>query len=261
MPMDSPQNLLLQLRQIYLSEIPEKADRMEELVLEIESAGITQDRFNDLFRQIHSLKGSGGTYGAQIITAVCHCFEDYLSSSNFREFNPTHHSAEIALSFIDLLRGAALELETNPDDLSDIERQLAGLRQRVFLPQYVALVVESTGTIVNIIRHALKNYGCRMVLMQDGYQALGRALVEPFDLLITSMETPGLSGSAMITALKLSPGMSSAVKSVLLTANPELTLPNPGPDFVLLKNGTMTSNLNGIIQSVLEQSGSAWRLS
>jgi len=258
--MDIAQNLLFQLRQIYLSEIPERADELEELVLEMENSGITSDRYNDLFRRIHSLKGSGGTYGAHIITAVCHCFEDYLTASNYKDANPTPQSTKIALSFVDLLRGAAEALRDSPDDMAEVEARLKDLRHRVFLPQYVALVVESTGTIVNIIRRVLKNYGCRVVLMEDGYQALGRALVEPFDLVITSMETPGLNGSALITALKLTASADNKVKCILLTANQNLTLPDPGPDYLLLKNGNMMANLNAMVKSVIDESGGVWRL-
>lgn len=253
--MDTAQKLLFQLRQIYLAEIPERADELEELVLEMENSGISSDRYNDLFRRIHSLKGSGGTYGAHIITAICHCFEDYLTASNFKDSNPTLQSTKITLSFVDLLRGAADTLRNSPDDISKIEGRLADLRQQAFLPQYVALVVESTGTIISIIRKVLKNYGCRMVLMEDGYQALGRALVEPFDLVITSMETPGLNGSALITALKLAVSANSNVKCILLTANQNLILPDPEPDFLLLKNGGMMANLNVMVKSVIEESG------
>jgi CheY-like chemotaxis protein/HPt (histidine-containing phosphotransfer) domain-containing protein len=252
--MDTAQNLLLQLRQRYLSDIPERANELEELVLEMENSGITAERYNDLFRRIHSLKGSGGTYGAHIITAVCHCFEDYLSFTNFQENRPSPQSTKIALSFVDLLRLAADTLRNNPDNIAEIEARLADLRRRVFLPQYVALVVESTGTIVSIIRRVLKNYGCRMVLMEDGYQALGRALVEPFDLVITSMETPGLNGSALITALKLAVSANNTVKCILLTANQNLTLPNPEPDYLLLKNGKMMANLNAMVKSVIGES-------
>ena len=260
MQLDNPQHLLHRLRQMYLAEIPEKAAELEELVLEIENSGITEDRYNDLFRRIHSLKGSGGTYGAQIITAVCHCFEDYLTASNFKEFNPTHQSTKFALAFVDLLRSAAIALENSPEHIPEIESRLAQLRQSAFLPQYVALVVESGETIVNIIRHVLKNYGCRMVLMEDGYQALGRALAEPFDLVITSMEMPGLNGSALIAALKLAVSTNTDVKCILLTANQSLSLPKPEPDFLLLKNATMLSNLNAMIKTILEQSGCRWRL-
>ncbi len=259
--MDIVSNLLLQLRQAYLSELPERADELEMLILEIKNAGLNADRFNDLYRRIHSLKGSGGTHGAHIITAICHSFEDFLTSINQQTSLQSTAHIDIALNFVDLLRNAALRLKNNSDDFGDIEVTLNELRQKAFTPRYSALVVVHGGAIISIVGQVLKNHGCRMVLMKDGFHALGRALVEPFDMVITSLELPGLNGSAMISALKLADCHNKYSRCILLTANDNLPLTIPTHDFILLKNSSLLPELNKLIQSIIQEHESSGKLS
>ena len=73
---DTFQQMLLQLRKTFLEDMPEKLDRLESLLLEIEKNGDGGEVFNELYRIVHSLKGSGGTHGLHIITTICHQLED-----------------------------------------------------------------------------------------------------------------------------------------------------------------------------------------
>jgi CheY-like chemotaxis protein len=250
--MDTAQLLLLQLRLTYIAEIPYRADELETLVLEIERNGQTGERYNDLYRRIHSLKGSGGTYGAQIVTAICHSFEDYLASATDKAGMHNAIASNIALAFIDLLRLAGNGLKNRREEFVDIEGQLIDLRQRAFTPQFSAMVVESPGTLVNLIGQVLKGHGCRMVLVDDAYLALGRALAEPLDLLITALEMRGLNGSALIAALKLTDGPNKRMHCILLTANETLIVSQPEPDFRLLKNAEMLTSLDQLVGQIFK---------
>jgi chemotaxis protein histidine kinase CheA len=61
--MNAIQTPLLQLKQNYIAELPDRFHRLEELLFQIERDGYTPEIYNDLFRQVHSLTGSGGTHG------------------------------------------------------------------------------------------------------------------------------------------------------------------------------------------------------
>jgi len=251
--MDTAQNLLIRLRQNYIADIPERAAELETLILEIVSSEQSQELYSDLFRRIHSLKGSGGTYGAQIVTAICHSFEDYLATLSLKHFTQNAAATDIALSFVDLLRTSAATLGERSDDSVDIEAALATLRQRAFTPQYSALVVESGISVIRMVAGILNTHGFRMVLIEDGYQALGRALVEPFDLLITSVEVPSLNGNGLIAALKLAQIANRRVKCILLTSNHDEITASPEADFRLLKDARMRTTLNQVIADIVAE--------
>ena len=72
--------MLAALRLNYLRDLPSHIDELEELVLELEREGFDLERCRELYRRVHSLKGSGGTYGMHTLSDVCHPFEDCLSN-------------------------------------------------------------------------------------------------------------------------------------------------------------------------------------
>lgn len=248
--MDAIHDMLHRLRLAYIGEIPTRLDEIEHLVMVLERDGYNEDDFNDLYRRIHSLKGSGGTHGVQIITAICHPFEDYLSAMTGEVKGSTTAFANVALAFFDLLRDAAAHLAQGQESFPDIETKLAMLRQRAFAPQFSALVVETASASIKFISQVLDKFNCRMVLMDDGYMALGRSLTEPFDLIITALEIPHLNGSALTAAIKLAKGPNSHTKCIMLTSNVQLKTSGPQPDFTLQKNASMLHKLESAVESV-----------
>lgn len=49
--------------QFFLEELPERMDRLDQLLIGMEQHGVDSKSFNEFYRTIHSLKGSGGTFG------------------------------------------------------------------------------------------------------------------------------------------------------------------------------------------------------
>jgi len=77
--------LLAGMRDDFIRELPERCDLIEESVLAMgqDPAGA----LDDLFCHVHSLKGSGGTFGVPLITRICHQFESFVSAARGR-FDP-----------------------------------------------------------------------------------------------------------------------------------------------------------------------------
>lgn len=80
------EDLLDSLRVEYLSNIPEKLDNLENLVLEMDKDKEQKEAKKELFRHIHSMKGSAGSYGHQFISTVCHYWEDMMESMRLQKF-------------------------------------------------------------------------------------------------------------------------------------------------------------------------------
>lgn len=61
---DMLQEMRRQLRSAYLDELPERLDTIDNLLLVFEKrGGASVDEFNELYRIVHSIKGSGGPMG------------------------------------------------------------------------------------------------------------------------------------------------------------------------------------------------------
>ncbi len=251
--MNAIQLLLLQLKQNYIAELPDRFNQLEELVLQMEREGYATETYNDLFRQVHSLKGSGGTHGIQIITRICHPFEDYLSTINEKSRFLQSAFANISFSYLDLLRDVATRLATGEEAFVSVDPILEQLRHRSFAPRYAALIVENSSVVIKLLSQALLPRNFRIVTQDDGYAALGRSLAEPFNVIISATEIKQLNGIAFLTALKLSNALNSQTKTILLTANRSQPMSTFRPDFILTKDDRLSSNLNSALQTIIAE--------
>ncbi len=251
--MEQVQALLQQLKQNYIIEMPDRLDKLEHIVLQLELEGYSQDLFHELYRQVHSLKGSGGTYGIHVLTSICHPFEDFLSSLGENVDLAKIGFANIALAYLDILRDVAQRINKKPDAVFDVDQMLEGLRQRSFEPKFHALLVENSSTVVKLISRILHQYHFQVAVQDDGYLALGRMLGERFDILITAQEVKHLNGTALIAALKLAQLGHAPSKTILLTANVIPPTATHGPDFTLNKNDQLSLRLHALLRSIVEE--------
>ena len=71
---NSVASILDNLREGFLDELPARINKIEEEVMASKGA----DTYDELFRMVHSLKGSAGSYGFHAITKVTHVMEDVM---------------------------------------------------------------------------------------------------------------------------------------------------------------------------------------
>lgn len=124
---DSFQALLANMRAEFLDEFPERCGHLEDLVLSLEKSPANHETFNELYRKVHSLKGSGGTHGLNIVTTVCHQLETRLTDAAAKQaFGKAFVSA--ALAYVDMLRKVQRQALLEAQDFSGIEAELNSLR-------------------------------------------------------------------------------------------------------------------------------------
>lgn len=237
------QLLLAGLRADFLAELPERLDEIERLVLSYEQTTGSKEEFDDLFRQVHRLKGSGGTHGLHILSTICHSFEDNLN----RAEKPAAQITKRWLDYVDLLRRAYALLQADSDDFSDIQAALDLLRTEEYGAELSVLLVVDSPSLRQLCQDVWADYPAVFVVADDGYQALGRLLHESFDVVLCSRQLPGLGGDALIAALKLSHAASATARTVLLTSSSSgCRVRNTDPDFVVQKDDKMVENLYAI---------------
>lgn len=251
--LDAFQQMLLQMRNAFIADVPEKLDQLDNLLFGLEKNGFDSESFNTLYRIVHSLKGSGGTHGLHIITTICHQLEDFLGSLNSQtKFTP--ELINFCLSYVDLLRTATKQIQIDQDDFQEIENKLPLLRQQFSKKQFTVLIVDNSKLSTQIYLQLFSKMSVNTVAMSDGLQALTRALTEHFDLLITGNEIPSLTGAAIIGALRLSNSPNSHIKSILITANKDCCNDlkrYTDANYVIMKDAKWAENLADAVNRAL----------
>lgn len=74
------EDILLQMRESFLETAHEKLDRSTELLGLLEQEVDKAEYVEELKREIHSLKGMGGTFQMPIVTKLCHQLETYMEN-------------------------------------------------------------------------------------------------------------------------------------------------------------------------------------
>jgi CheY-like chemotaxis protein len=246
------QKLLLDLRNSYISDLPVQFDELEQMVFSLKEPDNFVANFQELFRKVHSMKGSAGTHGLNIVTRVCHQFEDQLHIVDGTPARLSDTLFENWLKFVDLLRATLELVNTNDNKFTNIENELDSLRSSIYTGEYSVLIVEDSKSTGKLCYQALEDMPLRISVIDDGFQALELLLNSQFDLLISSMEVKTLNGIGLIAAIKMSSSPSKDLKTILLTSKDEISTSDLiKPDYILRKDVNLIQNLHEIATSTL----------
>lgn len=123
------------LRQIFLEDARENLAIAEKYLLAMDTAPLCADDLATLFRAIHSLKGSAGSFGYGAVTESAHGMESYLDEVRAGRRQSTHEATAVLLRGVDLLKrlieSPELPLE---HERHELEAALARLDQVVGPP-------------------------------------------------------------------------------------------------------------------------------
>lgn len=243
--------LLAQIRDNYLRELPEKFDLMESLILEMIQGG-DKDVFESLFRTTHSMKGSAGTYGLDILTTICHNLEDRFYEYQNGGGDYSGEQMQVWLAYVDLLRRAYVLLEEQFSDFNTIEAELDKLRneRKPFL--FRGLIVADSDLDIAVIQKTFVEHGVDFSLVHDGLDGLERLLNERFDFYICSNQLSRLNGISVIAAIKQSPGLNRDAISVLLSsASHKRHGRISDPDHLLIKDNQLIHRLETLSTEIM----------
>jgi len=242
--------LLAQMRADFLAELPERCDRMEENVLALEQK--KEGAFDELFRQVHSLKGSGGTFGLPVITTICHQFESFISEVA-PHFN--QQAANFALNYLDLLRRSGKLAAPSSEVATTLEQDLEQLRSASMPKRASVLLVEPSAAMSKLFQGALASLPLRLVKEDRGMSALEQLLHEPFDLLLASRELPDLNATALVAALRESDCHNKDIPVILISSNPAPISRHLGIRAMIRRDPQLVPNLARYTAEVLASSG------
>lgn len=248
--LESIQFLLLGMRKRFLDELPERCDGFDNLILALEATPDDGEAFNELFRRVHSLKGSGGTYGLPILTTVCHHLENLLSETAAHE-RKAGAFATRALAYVDLLRRVEEPGRSENPDYAAIEADLEALRQSALQSRRAGLIAESSAVMAQIYRQALAGLPVQLSVVGNGLTALERLLREPFDFAVVGRELKELDGIALVAALRASQAANRNIPVILVTSNRTDIPAHARFTAILSRDQDLAANLAAALRPVL----------
>lgn len=250
--MDAFQVLLKEMRKDFLAELPERCDNSDKLILTLEKAPDDREAFNELYRGIHSLKGSGGTHGFSIITSLCHQMENLLSDADAKgDFSEAFASR--ALAYVDLLRQIETLAKQDGPDYSTIEVELEALRQLTLQRRKAGLIAESSTMMAGLYQKALEALPLQLTVANDGMIALARLLHEPFDFVIVGRELKELNGIALMAALRSAQSPNQNIPAILVSSKRDAVPDHVRFSATLSRDQKLTVNLVVAVRAVLPE--------
>ena len=104
MVMQDQDEFLKSLRKDFLEEASFLIDDTEEIMLTLEKEENKADQLAQLFRIVHTIKGSGGAVGFELLVKMAHVFEDYLALLRVTPERVTTDAISKMLKSVDCLK-------------------------------------------------------------------------------------------------------------------------------------------------------------
>ncbi len=177
-------------------------------------------------REVHNLKGMGGSFGFPVISLIAHRLEDYIAELPILDAR----QAADATVFVDRMQDI-VEQGRDPDD-ADAGNLVRGLPAHpsfefgsTEIREVEILLVSPSRAVSQIALRTLRSLGYRVTTARSAWEAMELAVRAPPDLIITSAVMAGVSGidlSRAFAAMAVTQELPMAVLTSFDKDHPEL---------------------------------------
>ena len=246
------QTMLRQLRENYLAEMDEKLGAVESDLLALERSERFAEAFERAYRKLHALKSDASAYGLSTISKICYQLEEHFTLFAHDPAKLTREVLYRCVAHIGLMRKAQEKAQQGSEYFNDIEEELGTLRGLFLGERFSALIVETSKVNIKLCTEIMKGYPAHVTVMDNGYQALERLLLQKYHLLITGLEVKLLNGLALVAAVRMSARGNQDMQAILLSSS---KLPpfkrNVDPNFIVPRDSRFAANLAGAIETCI----------
>src|SRR4030066_613158 len=137
MPQDEMQELIKE----FIAETEEILEGLDQYFIKLEAAPGDLVLINEIFRAVHSVKGSAGFLGFNRLVEVAHQAENILNKLRQKGMQATPEAIDIILESVDVLKRLIKEVKEGSRELIDI----APIKRKL------SLLLEYTGSLEEII--------------------------------------------------------------------------------------------------------------
>lgn len=243
--------MLAKIKQEFIAELPTRFQEMEELILGLS----TNNNYAEIYRNLHSIKGSGGTHGIEILSFACHQIEEELERLQKENSITSESSINGLLEYLDVLKDIQ-ESELNDDDNSkEIRARLKVLRDKTVGEAIEVLIIEPSKSLSVLLSQILSELGVNITVTDTGMKGLQLLLNRTFQVVISAYETKSLNGLAVIAAAKSQRRYKKlGLTTIVVSSNTlEYELSELTPDYSLKRNIKLDENLAEIINNKINK--------
>jgi chemotaxis protein histidine kinase CheA len=195
------QEILAQMNEKFIETAAEKISRLNEILSDFSKGINTPELYEEFFREIHSLKGLGGTFQMPLVTKVCHAFEDYI------EGYTSLNEAQISDSFIfvDRLNDLIESNDANDDSLGSV--WLVGLPQKGEIEEVKEttktkfMIISSDPDLIDELSSMLSKDEFEVSSSLSAFKGYRMAVLLQPDIILVSERLEEMSGSELIRSL------------------------------------------------------------
>ncbi|MCK5041815.1 MAG: Hpt domain-containing protein [Sphingomonadales bacterium] len=216
--MSANNDMFQELTDRFIESTIDRLESLDQLIDQIYNGkGERGEQFRKFSQEIHSLKGSAGTFGFHLVSTIAHRLEDYMESSKRLEKDQWLDVQK----FIDAIR-LIFEAGHDPeqDQHGDILSQLPSSSKQE-QDSTTLLLVMTSGLIRKHLGTDLAAKGYDISFANDPVQAIDIALKIKPDVVISSQEFANITGLELAKALKVIDG-TKHIKFALMTGNKKL---------------------------------------
>ncbi len=263
---DIEKALLLQAKE-YLQELDTTVDDLDADVLKLTEPGETDDSLLRISRNAHSIKGSAGSFGFDLISTICHSLEDRVSGIR-ADGESLGLQIDGLLRYLDLIRSAARAYAREDKAGLDSVKLALGVNPRppneavgtptpttISVKRHRVLLVEKMGPVMRMASNVLNQVdpsNMEIAVAGNGYEAFGRLLREPFDCVVMSNTTDLVTGTELIKLLADCRHPNTSTPFVLLTSDHRLKAPEgERQTHVIMKGADLKQQLSDTCERIL----------
>lgn len=208
----------------YLERLNDDLADVERLILAYAGNSNHAETTNDLRRIVHSIKGTAGGYGFDIISVLAHRMEDLISLVELAEI-PNDERIDRLMSLRDLMMEARTAYGAGNDKrINQIKNQI-GVSLGPTSGVHRVLLVDTSEVTLKICIDALKKFKIDFGKEGNGHDALGRLLKEKFDSVIIAMHAPMIGATDLAFIVRNISGLNKRIPISVITSDAD-----PGKD-------------------------------
>lgn len=239
---------------VYLEEFLNQIEVVEVLIMKLANESKKTATLLQINRIVHSLKGSAGSYGFDLLSVACHKIEDKFLSIDVVEIDTLindllglkdtivkvckAYAVQDTTALSQFKENFGIFVETNEAAaLVMVDKKKMSLPEAVPLKTSRVLIVENSKSLTNTLMRALSEFDVDVSSVKDGYELLGRILKERFDILITSLHIPTIDANSVFKVLDIVPHQNAALKTIIVTSSNKQVLDIKNNNLVVLGKG------------------------
>jgi len=115
-----PQDEIQELIKEFIAETEEILEGLDQCFIKLEASPGDLVLINEIFRAVHSIKGSAGFLGFNRLVEVAHQAENILNKLRQKEMQATPEAIDIILESVDVLKRLIKEVKEGSRELIDI---------------------------------------------------------------------------------------------------------------------------------------------